>query len=95
MSNKTSTQAMADRLSGRASRISITPAENGYVVDTDMDSAKGEYQPPRKAVFESLDGVKAHLDSHLPAKGKKKVIDTGAKKTKKVKVIDVGPKNTK
>ena len=96
--SKIDTSHMASRLSGRASRISITPADNGYVVDTDLNGdgpENGQYQPPRKAVYEDLDGVKGHLDRHLPSKvspggkSKPRVIDTGKKPTK-IKVIDVG-----
>ncbi len=101
MAAKTDTTAMANRLSGKTTRVMIMPAENGFIVEHDRDSGPGgEYMPPMKTVFPDLEGVKGHLDAHLPTKGKSgskrktKVIDTGKRGTKKVRVVNVGPMST-
>lgn len=94
---KTDTKAMESVLSGKSpkgtgspqtSRITISPASNGYVVDNDHDTGKGDYVPPTKSVYSDIAGVHGHLDKHLQPKGKKKVIDTGKAKTKKVRIVD-------
>ena len=97
----TKKDAMADILSGSkptsagpTRRVSIEPADNGFIVDTDKDSGDGPYIPSKKSVYADLDGVKGHLDKHLPAKGGKvkKVIEVGKPKTKKLKVVDLDKK---
>lgn len=99
---KPNTSAMARVLSGKPgsdagsppTRISISPASNGYVIDTDRDTGPGgDYAPPQKSVYSDVAGVHDHIDKHL---GKaKKVIDTGRKRTKRVRVVDTGRKAKK